>query len=40
MSPKRGQGLKGLRAVLVYLVGMCFVPYRVVDIRAPRSKVL
>ena len=40
MSLKRGQKLEGLRALLVYFVGMCFVQYRKVDVRAPRSKVL
>ena len=40
MSPKRGLRLKGLRMVVVYLVGMCFAQNRKVVVRLPRSKVL
>ena len=40
MSPKRGLRLKGLRMVVVNLVGMCFAQNRKVVVRLPRSKVL
>ena len=40
MSPSRSLGLKGLRMVVVYLVGMCFAQNRKVVVRLPRSNVL
>ena len=40
MSPSRSLGLKGLRMVVVYLVGMCFAQNRKVVVRLARSNVL
>ena len=40
MSPSRSLGLKGLRMVVVYLVGICFAQNRKVVVRLAHSNVL